>query len=102
MSPLRLTVPVGTRPEVIKLAPVVHALRAAGHEVRCIATGQHYDARMYGDVFAGLGLVPDDIWTLQGSEGERLGQLMTAAFAELQRIPPTPYWFSATPTPLPW
>ena len=87
MSPLRLTVPVGTRPEVIKLAPVVHALRAAGHEVRCIATGQHYDARMYGDVFAGLGLVPDDIWTLQGSEGERLGQLMTAAFTELSAHP---------------
>ena len=87
MSPLRLTVPVGTRPEVIKLAPVIHALRAAGHEVRCIATGQHYDARMYGDVFAGLGLVPDDIWTLQGTEGERLGQLMSAAFAELSAHP---------------
>ncbi|BEP15756.1 UDP-N-acetylglucosamine 2-epimerase (non-hydrolyzing) [Acidothermaceae bacterium B102] len=87
MSPLRLTVPVGTRPEVIKLAPVVHALRAAGHEVRCVATGQHYDARMYGDVFAGLGLVPDDIWTLQGTEGERLGQLLSAAFAELAAHP---------------
>jgi UDP-N-acetylglucosamine 2-epimerase (non-hydrolysing) len=87
MSPLRLTVPVGTRPEVIKLAPVVHALRAAGHEVRCIATGQHYDARMYGDVFAGLGLVPNAVWTLQGTEGERLGQLMTAAFAELSAHP---------------
>jgi UDP-N-acetylglucosamine 2-epimerase (non-hydrolysing) len=86
-SPLRLTVPVGTRPEVIKLAPVVHALRAAGHEVRCIATGQHYDARMYGDVFAGLGLVPDDIWTLRGNEGERLGQLLTASFSELAAHP---------------
>jgi UDP-N-acetylglucosamine 2-epimerase (non-hydrolysing) len=87
MTPLRLTVPVGTRPEVIKLAPVVHALRAAGHEVRCIATGQHYDARMYGDVFAGLGLVPDDIWTLSGTEAERLGQLLTASFAELAAHP---------------
>jgi UDP-N-acetylglucosamine 2-epimerase (non-hydrolysing) len=87
MTALRLTVPVGTRPEVIKLAPVVHALRAAGHEVRCIATGQHYDARMYGDVFAGLGLVPDDVWALSGTEGERLGQLLTAAFAELAAHP---------------
>jgi UDP-N-acetylglucosamine 2-epimerase (non-hydrolysing) len=87
MTPLRLTVPVGTRPEVIKLAPVVHALRAAGHVVRAVATGQHYDARMYGDVFAGLGLVPDDVWTLSGTEGERLGQLLTAAFAELSTHP---------------
>ncbi|MDX6204948.1 MAG: hypothetical protein QOF39_1005 [Frankiales bacterium] len=87
LPPLRLTVPVGTRPEVIKLAPVVHALRAAGHLVRCIATGQHYDARMYGDVFAGLGLVPDDVWALTGTEGERLGQLLSAAFAELSAHP---------------
>jgi UDP-N-acetylglucosamine 2-epimerase (non-hydrolysing) len=87
MTPLRLTVPVGTRPEVIKLAPVVHALRAAGHHVRCVATGQHYDARMYGDVFDGLGLVPDDVWSLTGTEGERLGQLLTAAFAELSTHP---------------
>ncbi len=86
-TPLRITIPVGTRPEVIKLAPVVHALRAAGHLVRCIATGQHYDARMYGDVFAGLGLVPDAIWTLNGTEGERLGQLLTCAFAELSAHP---------------
>ncbi|MDX6254975.1 MAG: hypothetical protein QOJ11_1309 [Frankiales bacterium] len=87
MTPLRLTIPIGTRPEVIKLAPVVHALRAAGHSVRCIATGQHYDARMYGDVFTGLGLAPDDVWTLNGSEGERLGQLLTCAFAELSAHP---------------
>ncbi|MDX6230338.1 MAG: hypothetical protein QOI76_3728 [Frankiales bacterium] len=87
MTPLRLTIPIGTRPEVIKLAPVVHALRAAGHSVRCIATGQHYDARMYGDVFTGLGLEPDDVWTLNGSEGERLGQLLTCAFAELSAHP---------------
>ena len=56
MQPLRLTVPVGTRPEVIKLAGVVAALRDRGHEVRCVATGQHEDPRMYADVFAGLGL----------------------------------------------
>ena len=87
LPPLRITIPVGTRPEVIKLAPVVHALRAAGHAVRCIATGQHYDAKMYGDVFAGLGLVPDAVWALNGTEGERLGQLLTSAFAELSAHP---------------
>ncbi len=32
---------LGTRPEVIKLAPVVHAARARGHQVRLITTGQH-------------------------------------------------------------
>jgi len=33
----------GTRPEAIKLAPVVHAARARGHAVFLVATGQHPD-----------------------------------------------------------
>lgn len=35
------TVILGTRPEVIKLAPVIHEARKQGHSVRVIATGQH-------------------------------------------------------------
>lgn len=33
----------GTRPEAVKLAPVVHALRRTGHNARLLATGQHRD-----------------------------------------------------------
>jgi UDP-N-acetylglucosamine 2-epimerase (non-hydrolysing) len=33
----------GTRPEVVKLAPVVRALRARGHRVLLVMTGQHPD-----------------------------------------------------------
>jgi UDP-N-acetylglucosamine 2-epimerase (non-hydrolysing) len=80
---LRVTVPVGTRPEVIKLAGVVAALRARGHEVRCVATGQHADPTMYAEVFAGLGLVPDAAWALEGDEGQRVGALLANAFNEL-------------------
>ena len=88
MTPLRLTVPIGTRPEVIKLAGVVSALRDRGHLVRCIATGQHEDPRMYADVFAGLGLEPDAAWRLDGSEGERVGGLLANAFRELDETHP--------------
>ncbi|HWS35442.1 MAG TPA: UDP-N-acetylglucosamine 2-epimerase, partial [Actinoplanes sp.] len=52
-------VPFGTRPEVIKLAPVVLALRAAGHRVTTVDTGQHQDAVMSGDVQRDLGLIAD-------------------------------------------
>jgi UDP-N-acetylglucosamine 2-epimerase (non-hydrolysing) len=88
MTPLRLTVPIGTRPEVIKLAGVVSALRDRGHLVRCIATGQHEDPRMYADVFAGFGLEPDAAWRLDGTEGERVGGLLAKAFHELGGSPP--------------
>jgi UDP-N-acetylglucosamine 2-epimerase (non-hydrolysing) len=50
---------VGTRPEVIKMAPVVRALRASGSPLTCtlVSTGQHRDllARAFDDVQ----LVPD-------------------------------------------
>lgn len=84
---LRLTVPVGTRPEVIKLAPVVRALIEDGHAVRCIATGQHVDARMYGDLFDEARIRPDAAWQLRGSEGDRLGSLLAAAFDDVAQHP---------------
>jgi len=79
---LRITVPVGTRPEIVKLAGTIAALRAAGHEVRCIATGQHTDALLAGDIFTELGCTPDVVWTLPPTEGERVGSLLAQAFAE--------------------
>ena len=51
-------VPFGTRPEVVKLAPVVRSLGAAGHDVRTLATGQHGDHRLAGEIFTELGLEP--------------------------------------------
>lgn len=81
---MRITVPVGTRPEVIKLAGVVTGLRAAGHDVRCVATGQHADPRLAGDLFAALGCPPDATWDLpEGGEGTRVGGLLERAFDEL-------------------
>src|SRR5438270_764697 len=38
---IRLTVALGTRPEVIKLAPVVQIARRRGHDVKVLFTGQH-------------------------------------------------------------
>lgn len=54
---MHATVVVGTRPEVIKMAPVVGALAAAGARVTLVATGQHRDmARQALRIF---GLAPD-------------------------------------------
>jgi UDP-N-acetylglucosamine 2-epimerase (non-hydrolysing) len=76
-------IPMGTRPEIIKLSPVIRALREAGLAVRTVATGQHYDANLTDSFFAELGVPPDARWTLQGPESARLGQLVTAAEEEI-------------------
>ncbi len=84
---MRLLVPFGTRPEIVKLAPVVAALRDAGHDVHTIATGQHDDPRLADRFFEDLGLVPDERWTLPRPEAERVGTLLTRAFEALSRRP---------------
>lgn len=52
-----VTVVVGTRPEAIKLAPVVLALRRAGVPTSLLSTGQHRE--MLASVLEVFGLVPD-------------------------------------------
>lgn len=77
---MRLLVPFGTRPEIVKLAPVVAALRVAGHEVHTVATGQHDDPRLADQFFAELDLIPDERWSLPRPEAERVGALLTHAY----------------------
>jgi UDP-N-acetylglucosamine 2-epimerase (non-hydrolysing) len=74
-----IVVVLGTRPEIIKLAPVVREL---GPRARLIWTGQHYDSTMAGIYFAGLGLpLPED--RLEGVGGERRGEQIVAVMAGL-------------------
>jgi UDP-N-acetylglucosamine 2-epimerase (non-hydrolysing) len=51
---------VGTRPEVIKMAPIIAALARRRIPHRVIATGQHKDWRMMGSFLAGFGVTVDD------------------------------------------
>ena len=82
----RVLVPFGTRPEVIKLAPVVRALRAAGHTVTAVDTGQHATAAMGADLHRSLGLSPDVRLGLPEGPG-RPGALLTGAAEVLERYP---------------
>ncbi|MDB5378040.1 MAG: UDP-N-acetylglucosamine 2-epimerase [Rubritepida sp.] len=54
---MRVTCVLGTRPEAIKLAPVILALRARGIGCDIVSTGQHRE--MQGQALAGFGLAPD-------------------------------------------
>ncbi|GLW27668.1 non-hydrolyzing UDP-N-acetylglucosamine 2-epimerase [Actinoplanes regularis] len=82
----RIMVPFGTRPEVIKLAPVVHALRAAGHHVTTVDTGQHQDAAMSIDVQRALGLTAD-VRLTPAAGSSRLAALVAGATEALAAHP---------------
>lgn len=54
---MRVTCVLGTRPEAIKLAPVILALRARGLDCVIVSSGQHRE--MLGQALAGFGLAAD-------------------------------------------
>lgn len=58
---------VGTRPELVKMAPVLKALREQGSEWRFVHTGQHYDENMSEVFLRDLGLPPVDAFLAVGS-----------------------------------
>ncbi|MDQ2689810.1 MAG: UDP-N-acetylglucosamine 2-epimerase (non-hydrolyzing) [Chloroflexota bacterium] len=75
-----IAVVFGTRPEAIKLAPVVLALRRAGQPHVVVTTGQHRE--MVTDVLGVFGIVPDaDLGLMR--EGQTLDYLLGNA---LERI----------------
>lgn len=85
---MRVLVACGTRPEFVKLAPVVRALSAAGISVRTVATGQHHDKEMAGHLFEELGLVPDEEHRLPTGGRQRIGALAAQAETELSEHRP--------------
>ena len=80
---MRVLVPFGTRPEIVKLAPVVAALRAAGDDVTTVATGQHDDPLLADTFFADLALEPDVRHSLPRGDGARLGALVEHAYDDV-------------------
>ena len=79
---------VGTRPEVVKMAPVVAALKRRGVPTEVVATGQHFTQNMMGSFLASFQLRVDhqlelDNRDLFGSFVEILGDL-GALFAKHQ------------------
>ncbi|MDP7081036.1 MAG: UDP-N-acetylglucosamine 2-epimerase (non-hydrolyzing) [Candidatus Undinarchaeales archaeon] len=52
---------LGTRPEIIKMAPVIRELGAREIPFRLVHTGQHYSPDLDGVFFDDLGLPPPDI-----------------------------------------
>ena len=81
-------VPFGTRPEVVKLAPVVTALQDAGHRVSVADTGQHTDPRMGAQLQAALGLTPGHRFALPTDPAERTGALHADASRALRQFDP--------------
>ena len=74
---------LGTRPEIIKMSPVVRACERRGLDWFVLHTGQHYSYGMDRVFFEQLGL-PDarynlDVGSGPGRHGEQTGSMIKAA-----------------------
>jgi UDP-N-acetylglucosamine 2-epimerase (non-hydrolysing) len=92
---MRIVHVLGTRPNVVKMAPVIAALRD-GHESVIVHTGQHYDRAMSDIFFEELGVPEPDHMLGVGSGShaeqtarvlERLEPVLTREAPELVLVP---------------
>ncbi|MEM2603353.1 MAG: UDP-N-acetylglucosamine 2-epimerase (non-hydrolyzing) [Candidatus Korarchaeum sp.] len=68
---MRLLISVGTRPEIIKMAPLYEALsKLEGVDLLLVHTGQHYDWEMSGVFFKELGIEEPDVNLNIGSDDQ--------------------------------
>lgn len=73
---MRLDIALGTRPEIIKMAPIIRACQESGVRFRLLHTGQHYSYELDGIFFDELGLPAPDVQFAVGS-GSHAYQIST-------------------------
>jgi UDP-N-acetylglucosamine 2-epimerase (non-hydrolysing) len=77
---MKFLVVAGARPNFMKVAPILRALAARGHEGLLLHTGQHYDAQMSDAFFVDLGL-PEPAYHLGvggGTHAQQTARIMEA------------------------
>ena len=86
---MRIVSVVGTRPQLIKAAALLPALRSRHDEI-FVDTGQHYDEAMAGSFFAELGLPRPDhsLGIGGGTQAEQAGRMLPAVEAVLVATTP--------------
>ncbi len=87
---LKVLVVAGARPNFMKVAPILRALKAAGHAGILVHTGQHYDAAMSANFFDELGIQPPDyhLGTGGGSHAVQTARIMEAFEPVLLEVMP--------------
>ena len=81
---------LGTRPEIIKLAPVLRELESRDHPYTLVHTGQHYSGNLNSVFFDQLNLKsPDyDLGVGSSSHGEQTGTMIREVEVALNEIDP--------------
>ncbi len=89
-----ITLVAGARPNFMKIAPIIHAIKATQEQgatitYRLVHTGQHYDKKMSGDFFEQLGIPEPDVNLEAGgrSQAEQTAHIMVGFEKDLTKNP---------------
>jgi len=84
---MRIVIVVGTRPEIIKMAPVIKELERRGVEFTFIHTGQHFDYEMSQIFINEISLPkPDESFILENNDpAPQIGEMMIKLERSLER-----------------
>ena len=84
--PLKIAVILGTRPEIIKMAPVIRELEKSGADFFILHTGQHYSYNLDRALFKQL-MLPQARYNIEagsGSHAEQTSKIMVGVEKVLQ------------------
>ena len=83
---MRIGIVLGTRPEIIKLAPVIEEVDARGLDRYLIHTNQHYDWEMDAQFFEEMELPPPTSTSTSapGAHGEQTAKMLAAIEAAIE------------------
>ena len=75
---MKIATILGTRPEIIKMAPIIDEISKRGIDQIVLHTGQHYDKEMSDNFFRDLEIpTPDyNIHVGSGTHGKQTGLMM--------------------------
>ncbi|HVL49794.1 MAG TPA: UDP-N-acetylglucosamine 2-epimerase (non-hydrolyzing) [Candidatus Thermoplasmatota archaeon] len=87
---MKVAVVLGTRPEIVKMSPVIRALDRRGVEHDVIHTGQHYSREMDAVFFETLALAPPafNLEVGSGSHGAQTGRILAGVEEALRASSP--------------
>ncbi|MGY5875337.1 MAG: UDP-N-acetylglucosamine 2-epimerase (non-hydrolyzing), partial [Candidatus Thorarchaeota archaeon] len=87
---MKLLVVVGTRPEIIKMAPIVHEGERRSFDIFLLHTGQHYSQFMSDSFFDDLGLrIPDrNLQIGSGTQAEQTAKALVGVEKEIENQKP--------------
>lgn len=85
-----LAIVVGTRPELVKMAPVLRAVDGSAFSLHLVHTGQHYDDELSGSFFRALDLPePDEnLGVGSGSQAEQTADALVGVERMLREREP--------------